>query len=99
MYHSPSAPDRRRVRGQTTTGARLRVDVCLKHAVQDDFSGIDLPAGPQRFDAAQSFAFVRRRHGLENGDLDRTHRQQAFLVSVTHQLQRTGTFADLGTMN
>lgn len=75
------------------------VDVCLNHPVQDDFSGIDLPAGPQRLDAAQSLAFVRQRHGLDNGDLDRTHRQQAFLISVMHQLQQTGTFADLGTMN
>ena len=65
------------------------VDVCLKHAVYDDYSGANFPAGPQTLDAAQALAFVRQRHGLENGDLDRTHRQQAFLSSVMHQLQDT----------
>lgn len=71
------------------------VDVCLNHAVSDDYSGADFPAGRQTLDAAQALAFVRQRHGLDNGDLDRTHRQQAFLVSVMHQLQDGGTFADL----
>ncbi len=71
------------------------VEVCLNHAVHDDFSGADFPAGRQVLDAAQALAFVRQRHGLENGDLDRTHRQQAFLLSVMHQLQSSGSFTDL----
>lgn len=79
----------------TTLGG---VEVCLNHAVQDDYSGVDLPAGRQRLDAAQALAFVRQRHGLDNGDLDRTHRQQAFLVSVVHQLQDSGTFSNLGKL-
>ncbi len=74
------------------------VEVCLNHAVYDEYSGADFPAGRQRLDAQQALAFVRQRHGLENGDLDRTHRQQAFLVSVMHQLQDSGTFADLGKL-
>ena len=74
------------------------VDVCLKHAVYDDYSGADFPAGPQTLDAEQALAFVRQRHGLENGDLDRTHRQQAFLSSVMHQLQDAGTFTNLGKL-
>lgn len=41
---------------------------------------------------------MRQRHGLDNGDLDRTHRQQAFLVSVMHQLNDSGTFSDLGKL-
>ncbi len=71
------------------------VEVCLNHAVHDDFSGADFPAGRQKLDATQALAFVRQRHGLENGDLDRTHRQQAFLLSVMHQLQESGSFTDL----
>jgi len=71
------------------------VDVCLKHAVHDDYSGANFPAGPQRLNAEQALAFVRQRHGLENGDLDRTHRQQAFLLSVSHELQQSGSFTDL----
>lgn len=71
------------------------VEVCLNHAVHDDYSGADFPAGRQRLDAAQALAFVRQRHGLENGDLDRTHRQQAFLLSVMHELQQSGSFTDI----
>ncbi|CAN5690681.1 LCP family protein [soil metagenome] len=71
------------------------VEVCLNHAVRDTYSGVDLPAGRQWLNASQALAFVRQRHGLDNGDLDRTHRQQAFLVSVMHQLQESGTFTDL----
>ncbi len=74
------------------------VQVCLNHAVYDSYSGADFPAGRQTLNAAQALAFVRQRHGLENGDLDRTHRQQAFLVSVMHQLQNSGTFTDLGKL-
>ena len=71
------------------------VEVCLNHAVYDDYSGADFPAGPQRLDAAQALAFVRQRHGLENGDLDRTHRQQAFLLSIMHELQDSGALGNL----
>src|SRR6516162_11400775 len=74
------------------------IDVCLKHAVYDDYSGADFPAGRQTLDAEQALAFVRQRHGLENGDLDRTHRQQAFLSSVMRQLQDSGTFTNLGKL-
>jgi hypothetical protein len=38
---------------------------------------------------------VRQRDGLPNGDLDRTHRQQAFLDSVIHQLRAEGVLSDL----
>ncbi|HKI42273.1 MAG: LCP family protein [Mycobacterium sp.] len=71
------------------------VEVCLNHPVYDSYSGADFPAGRQRLDAAQALAFVRQRHGLENGDLDRTHRQQAFLSSVMQELQDAGTFTNL----
>ncbi|MGQ4598500.1 LCP family glycopolymer transferase [Nocardia sp. R6R-6] len=71
------------------------VDVCLNHAVHDAYySGAVFPAGPQHLDAANALAFVRQRHGLDNGDLDRTHRQQAFLTSVATQLKSSGTLTD-----
>ncbi|MFD4429145.1 LCP family protein [Nocardia sp. NPDC058497] len=75
------------------------VEVCLNHPVRDvEFSGADFPAGRQHLDPAQALAFVRQRHGLENGDLDRTHRQQAFLTSVARQLRRAGTLTDPGKL-
>ncbi|MEB3903806.1 LCP family protein [Mycobacterium ulcerans] len=75
------------------------VEVCLNHAVDDSYSGADFPAGRQRLDAAQALAFVRQRHGLDNGDLDRTHRQQVFLSSVMRDLQDSGTFTNLDRLD
>jgi len=74
------------------------IEVCLNHAVHDNYSGADFPAGRQTLNAAQALAFVRQRHGLQNGDLDRTHRQQAFLISVMHQLQQSGSFTDISKL-
>ncbi len=46
-----------------------------------------------------ALAFVRQRDGLLNGDLDRTHRQQAFLDSVMQQLRTEGVLSDLTKIN
>src|SRR3984957_2679455 len=71
------------------------VEVCLNHPGSDKNSGADFQAGYQHLNAAQALAFVRQRDGLTNGDLDRTHRQQAFLDSVMQQLQQEGVLDDL----
>ena len=71
------------------------VQVCLRGPVHDWYSGADFPAGLQTLNGAQALAFVRQRHGLTNGDLDRTHRQQAFLASAVHKLRESGVFDDL----
>ncbi len=70
------------------------VQVCLDAPARDSYSGIDLPAGPQTIAGPQALAFVRQRHGLPRGDLDRIVRQQAFLASLTHQVLSAGTLAD-----
>ncbi len=75
------------------------VQVCLKHPVYDVNSGADFRAGYQHLDAAQALAFVRQRDGLPNGDLDRTHRQQAFVDSVMHQLRAEGVLGDLSKLD
>ena len=71
------------------------VEVCLNHPVRDANSGADFPAGYQHLSASQALAFVRQRDGLPNGDLDRTHRQQAFLDAVMEQLRTQGVIGDL----
>ena len=71
------------------------VEVCLNHPVKDANSGADFPAGYQHLNASQALAFVRQRDGLPNGDLDRTHRQQAFLNAVMEQLHNQGVIGDL----
>ncbi|MFZ7087273.1 LCP family protein [Curtobacterium sp. RRHDQ10] len=67
------------------------VHVCLNHAVEDHYSGIDLPAGPQDLNPQQAVSFVRQRHGLPNGDIDRTARQQYFLTQEAKQIVSAGT--------
>jgi LCP family protein required for cell wall assembly len=77
------------------------VEVCLKHPVAyDSYSGFYAhKAGYQHLNAVMALAFVRQRHGLLNGDLDRTHRQQAFLDSVMQQLRTEGVLNDLTKIN
>ena len=77
------------------------VEVCLNHPVAyDSYSGFYAHhAGYQHLSAAMALAFVRQRHGLVNGDLDRTHRQQAFLDAVMQQLRTEGVLGDLTKIN
>ena len=58
------------------------VDVCLPKAVKEPLSGINLPAGTSRVRGEQALAFVRQRHGLPRGDLDRIQRQQQFMGAL-----------------
>ena len=70
------------------------VPVCLRAPTEDPYTGLALPAGPQEVSGAQALAFVRQRHGLPNGDLDRIARQQVFLAGATERLLSAGTLAD-----
>lgn len=76
------------------------VQVCLKHAVDDSqYSGAVFPAGIQTITGADALKFVRQRHGLPEGDLDRTHRQQAFITGVITKLRNEGIFGDFGKIS
>ncbi len=75
------------------------VEVCLNHNVYDPKSGAHFHRGYQHLDAAQALSFVRQRDGLTNGDLDRTHRQQAFIDSVMYQLRTEGALNDLSKVS
>jgi LCP family protein required for cell wall assembly len=70
------------------------VPVCLRNPEREVRSGIDLPAGPQVVSGADALAFVRQRRGLEDGDLDRIARQQAFLAGMAQRTLSTGTLSD-----
>ena len=77
------------------------VEVCLLHPVPyDSYSGFSAAhAGYQHLNAKMALAFVRQRHGLTNGDLDRTKRQQAVINSVVKQVRGDGVLGDLTKMN
>ncbi|NMO91018.1 LCP family protein [Actinomycetospora sp. TBRC 11914] len=70
------------------------VPVCLNAKVNDPFSGAKFPAGQQTVAGAQALAFVRQRHGLPGGDLDRARRQQVFLSSMAHTVLSGNTLTD-----
>ena len=81
------------------TDALGGVPVCLNKPVRDSYSGLDLPAGYQTVSGQVALAFVRQRHGLDGGDLDRIARQQAFIAGLTQRVQGEGTLTDPATLS
>ncbi len=75
------------------------VQVCLKAPVHDRFSGANFPAGPQLISGPDALAFVRQRHGLPRGDLDRIVRQQAYMASLASKVLTAGTLANPSRIN
>jgi LCP family protein required for cell wall assembly len=72
------------------------ITVCLTGDTSDSYSGADFHQGVQRINAAQAMAFVRQRRDENDGsftDLDRTRRQQAFLVSLVNALRKSGALS------
>ena len=80
------------------TDALGGVPVCLNKPVHDTYSGLDLPAGYQTVSGPVALAFVRQRHGLDGGDLDRIARQQAFIAGLTQRLQSQGALTNPSTL-
>ncbi|MBW0013580.1 LCP family protein [Mycobacterium sp.] len=68
------------------TDALGGVDVCLKEPVFEPLSGADFPAGQQRLNGPEALSFVRQRHDLPRGDLDRVVRQQVVMASLAHRV-------------
>jgi len=72
------------------------ITVCLNDDTYDSFSGADFHKGVQQIDAAQAMAFVRQRRDANDEmftDLDRTRRQQAFIVSLLSALRHNGSLS------
>ncbi|MEV7020520.1 LCP family protein, partial [Kitasatospora sp. NPDC093558] len=84
------------------------IEVCLTHdtkdpAMEGQGSGADFHKGINKLNASQALSFVRQRHNLDgpdgnSGDFARTHRQQAFISSVTHKLKQDGILSDIGKL-
>ncbi|WP_246195783.1 LCP family protein [Halopolyspora algeriensis] len=71
------------------------VKVCLKDPVDDsEYSGAVFPAGPQTIQGADALAFVRQRHGLPRGDLDRIVRQQVFMSALAKKMLSKGVLGN-----
>jgi LCP family protein required for cell wall assembly len=80
------------------------IEVCVKswnggQNLTDVNSGAHLRVGYQHLDAGQSLAFVRERDNLPDGDISRTHRQQAVIDYVVWKLEHQGIVTSLGQLD
>ena len=63
----------------------VEVNLC-ERAYDPDYTGLDLAAGKHRLMGKDALSFVRQRHNLANGDLDRIKRQQFFFGAVIREV-------------
>lgn len=75
------------------------VDVCLKNKVDEPLSGAKFKAGRQTLNGQNALSFVRQRHELPRGDLDRITRQQAYMASLASKVLSSKTLTDPGSMS
>ncbi|WIX83951.1 LCP family protein [Amycolatopsis carbonis] len=75
------------------------VDVCLNNNVDDSYSGAKFTKGVHTISGVQALEFVRQRHGLPRGDLDRVVRQQVFMAGMARKVLSAGTLTDPGKLN
>lgn len=72
------------------------VEVCVNQAVDDEFSGLKLPAGTSEVEGEQALAFLRTRHAFgTGGDEGRIRAQQAFLASLARKVKDEGTLTNI----
>ncbi|WP_032387448.1 LCP family protein [Rhodococcoides fascians] len=70
------------------------VAVCLNNPVQEPLSGANFAAGEQNLSGSQALSFVRQRHDLPRGDLDRIVRQQVFMASLVRSVLSAKTLSN-----
>ncbi|MBC2682113.1 LCP family protein [Corynebacterium anserum] len=75
------------------------VDVCLNEAVDEPLSGAKFPKGQQTLDGKDALSFVRQRHELPRGDLDRITRQQAYMASLANHILSSDTLTNPSQIN
>jgi LCP family protein required for cell wall assembly len=71
------------------------VPVCLATPIKDPYVGLNLPAGTTTIQGADALAFLRSRHGVDDGsDLARISNQQNFLSSLLRTITSAGTLSN-----
>lgn len=72
------------------------VEVCVNQAVDDEYSGLRLPAGTSEVEGDQALAFLRTRHSFgSGGDEGRIRAQQAFMASLARKVKDEGTLSNI----
>jgi LCP family protein required for cell wall assembly len=70
------------------------VQICLKTAISDSYSGVNLSAGCHNLNGDQALSFVRDRHSFATGDLQRIQDQRAFLSALLKKATSPGVYLD-----
>jgi len=71
------------------------VPVCLATPINDPYVGLHLPAGTTSIKGQDALAFLRSRHGVDDGsDLARISNQQNFLSSLLRTITSAGTLSN-----
>ncbi|MFE3556427.1 LCP family protein [Streptomyces sp. NPDC059193] len=69
------------------------VQVTTAKPIKDDYSHLNLPAGPNKLNGEQALGLVRTRHAVgDGGDLGRIQLQQAFIKALIKQVKSIGLF-------
>ncbi|MFB7662349.1 LCP family protein [Kitasatospora sp. NPDC056138] len=78
---------------RSLTDAVGGVDITIPKTIEAVGGARHWDAGTQHMDGDTALQYVRERHGLPNGDLDRTKRQQNFLRALMKQTMNSGTLS------
>jgi len=68
------------------------VQICLKTAINDSYSGVHLSAGCHNLNGDQALSFVRDRHSFATEDLQRIQDQRAFLSALLNKATSPGVY-------
>jgi LCP family protein required for cell wall assembly len=76
------------------------VPVTLCNAIDGrPYTNLVLSAGKHTLNPVQALEFVRQRHGLNMGDLDRVARQRYFITAAFRQITSAGVLLNPGKLN
>jgi len=75
------------------------VPVCIQSPIEDDYTGLYLPAGTSTLSGWEALQFLRTRHGVGDGsDLTRISSQQVYLSALLRKLKSEETLTDVGKL-
>ncbi|MEV4616480.1 LCP family protein [Kitasatospora sp. NPDC049258] len=74
------------------------VDITIPQTIEAKGDAREWLKGTHHMSGEQALLYVRERHGLPNGDLDRTKRQQNFLRALMIQTMNAGTLGNPGRL-
>lgn len=66
------------------------IDVNVPYPIHDAYSGANFNPGPRRMNGGETFQFVRSRHGVPDGDLNRTVNQGTVIIAALSKLRADG---------